>query len=175
MKKYLLFIPLLIISCQKETKTEISVENDSMEIIEDSSVFGEKLPNQDSVINNLPQTKEVLKTGVMRNIEGNKIVRTADAFMLPFTIGEEFTEEQQEFILKIKNYDQPKIKAQIESNEKDFNIRFNQIRLADGSLDGPFGKNIEYETPEDGEIWLVIGKNNMASGKSTGKFTVSIE
>lgn len=42
------------------------------------------------------------RRGAMRTVEGNKIIRTVDASQLPFTIGEEFTDENQQFILVIK-------------------------------------------------------------------------
>ena len=55
------------------------------------------------------------------------------------------------------------------------NIRFNQIKLADGEFDGPFGRDISYLIKKSGEIWLLISKSNMASEKATGKFTVSLK
>ena len=47
------------------------------------------------------------RRGAMRTVEGNKIIRTVDASQLPFTIGEEFTDENQQFILVIKNFNKP--------------------------------------------------------------------
>jgi hypothetical protein len=38
---------------------------------------------KDSVINNAPKTKEVLKTGVMRTVKDGKITRTVDAEQFP--------------------------------------------------------------------------------------------
>jgi hypothetical protein len=111
----------------------------------------------------------------MRDEKDGQIIRTADANQLPFTIGEEFTKDDQDFILKLTRYDRPNIKAKISTKEKDFNIRFNQIRLPNGNYDGPFGREITYETPGKGEVWLIIGKNNMASGNTKGSFTVTVE
>jgi len=127
------------------------------------------------VINNAPKTKEVLKTGVMRDVKEGKITRTVDAEQLPVTLGEEFTEDGQECTLKITGFSKPNIKAKISTNQKDFNIRFNQIRLPNGDYDGPFGREITYDVKEKGEVWLIIGKSNMASGNTKGSFTVSIE
>jgi hypothetical protein len=78
-------------------------------------------------------------------------------------------------VLKIVNYDQPTLKAKISTNEKDFNIRFNQIKLPNGEYDGPFGREISYDIQGKGEIWLIIGKSNMASGNTKGGFSVSVE
>ncbi len=45
------------------------------------------LRTKDSIINNAPATKEVLRKGVMRSEKEGQIVRTADASQLPFTLG----------------------------------------------------------------------------------------
>ncbi len=179
MKKSLLLIPLIIISCKKDPGTLEIQNKDSMSVSEqpDSAMKTDSaaLRMKDSIINNAPKTKEVLRTGVMRTVKDGQIIRTADAEQLPFTLGEEFTKDGQEFILKITNFDKPNIKAKISTNEKDFNIRFNQIKLPNGDYDGPFSREITYDIKEKGEVWLIIGKSNMASGNTKGNFTVSIE
>ncbi|GAB0156411.1 hypothetical protein CHRYSEOSP005_16760 [Chryseobacterium sp. Alg-005] len=179
MKKVLLLIPLIIISCKKETHVSETANNDSIMVTEqpdphaqaDSAAWKKK----DSIINNAPETKKVLREGVMRTEREGQIIRTADASQLPFTLGEEFTKDNQELVLKITNYDQPTLKAKISTHEKDFNIRFNQIKLPNGEYDGPFGREISYEIPTTGEVWLIIGKSNMASGSTKGGFSVSVE
>lgn len=179
MKKALLLIPLIIISCKKETPVSETVTNDSMAVTEQpdpkSQLDSAALKKKDSIINNAPATKEVLRQGVMRTEKEGQIIRTADASQLPFTLGEEFTKENQELVLKITNYNQPSLKATITTHEKDFNIRFNQIKLPNGKYDGPFGREITYEIPGNGEVWLIIGKSNMASGNTKGGFSVSVE
>jgi len=162
MKRSLLLIPLFIISCQKESAPVETQKNDSV-IVSEQPDTAPKMDSaavkmKDSVINNAPKTKEVLKTGVMRTVKDGKITRTVDAEQFPITLGEEF-----------------KIKAKISTNEKDFNIRFNQIKLPNGDFDGPFGREITYDVKDKGEVWLIIGKSNMASGNTKGSFTVSVE
>ncbi|PIF43147.1 hypothetical protein CLU96_0051 [Chryseobacterium sp. 52] len=179
MRKSLLLIPLIIISCKKEPNVTETPNKDSAVVTEmpdsaakaDSSVLRKK----DSIINNSPVTKEVLRKGVMRNEKEGQIIRTADASQLPFTLGEEFTKDGQELVLKLTHYDKPSIKAKISTNEKDFNIRFNQIKLPNGDYDGPFSREITYETKGTGEVWLIIGKSNMASGNTKGSFNISVE
>ncbi|UOU98785.1 hypothetical protein MUU74_02275 [Chryseobacterium daecheongense] len=179
MKKTLLLIPLFIISCKKESSVSEIVNSDSMIVAEQPAsqpqVDSAALKKKDSIVNNAPVTKEVLRQGVMRSEKEGQIIRTADASQLPFTLGEEFTKDNQELVLKITNYDQPTLKAKITTNEKDFNIRFNQIKLPNGEYDGPFGRDISYEIPTKGEVWLIIGKSNMASGNTKGGFSVSVE
>lgn len=179
MKKALLLIPLIIISCKKDPNVTEIKDKDSMAITElpdpQSQMDSAAMRKQDSVINNAPVTKEVLRKGVMRNEKDGQIIRTADASQLPFTLGEEFTKDNQELVLKLTNYDEPSIKAKISTKEKDFNIRFNQIKLPNGEYDGPFGREISHEIPGKGEVWLIIGKSNMASGNTKGSFSVSVE
>ncbi|ALR31596.1 hypothetical protein ATE47_14250 [Chryseobacterium sp. IHB B 17019] len=179
MKKSLLLIPLIIVACKKDPNISETQKQDSIMVTEQPAstekTDSAALRMKDSIINNAPKTKEVLRTGVMRNVKDGQIIRTADAEQLPFTLGEEFTKDDQEFILKITDFDKPSIKAKISTKEKDFNIRFNQIKLPNGDYDGPFGREITYEVKEKGEVWLIIGKSNMASGNTKGAFTVSVE
>ena len=95
--------------------------------------------------------------------------------MIPLTISDEFTTDQQKYILKIKNFSEKKINATINPGTADMNVRFNQIKYADGTFDGPFGLQIAQDINKSGEIWLIVGKNLMASGKPTGKFTISLK
>ncbi|NML70249.1 hypothetical protein HHL23_10615 [Chryseobacterium sp. RP-3-3] len=179
MKKSLLLIPLIIISCKKEANISETPNMDSAVVTEmpDASAKADsaELRKKDSIINNAPVTKEVLRKGVMRSEKEGQIIRTADASQLPFTLGEEFTKDGQELVLKLTHYDKTTIKAKISTNEKDFNIRFNQIKLPNGDYDGPFSREIIYETKGKGEVWLIIGKSNMASGNTIGSFNVSVE
>lgn len=178
-KSVLLFIPLLFIACKKEIPVTETTMKDSV-IVNEKPVpqpGSESLDirEKDSVINNAPITKEVLRTGVMREEKDRVIVRMADGERLPFTIGEEFTEKHDKLILKIANFNKSKISAKIAIKQQDFNIRFNQIKLPDGKMDGPFMREITYDVTKPGEIWLIIGKNNMADGKTTGSFSVTVE
>lgn len=180
MKKILLLIPLIIISCKKESKIQETQNTDSLATTTEQTANPEKTDSsavkmKDSIINNAPKTKEVLRTGVMREVKDGQIIRTVDGEHLPITLGEEFTKDNQELVLKITDYSNPEIKARISTKEKDFNIRFNQIKLPNGDYDGPFGRDLTYEIKNKGEVWLIIGKSNMASGNTKGNFTVSIE
>lgn len=177
MKKLLFIIPLVIFSCKKESAISETASKDSLENVEKvQKISKDSIAKRDSAINNSPITKEVLRTGVMREVEGNKIIRIADAEQLPFNIGEEFTGDNQEFILKIKNFAKDNISASIKPENSDMNIRINQIKLPNGDYDGPFGREISnYEVPQKGEVWLLVGKSNMASGETKGNFTVSVE
>lgn len=169
----------MILSCKKEAAVSQLPNEDSVivseQMIPPSGFDSVDARKKDSVINNAPVTKEVLQKGVMREEKDRVIIRSADGEHLPFTIGEEFTEKHDKLILKITNFSKPRITAKIATQQKDFNIRFNQIKLPDGKMDGPFMREITYDVPKKGEIWLIIGKNNMADGKTTGSFSVSVD
>ena len=101
MKKSLLLIPLIIISCKKEANISETPNRDSAVVTEmhdAARADSAELRKKDSIVNNAPVTKEVLRKGVMRNEKEGQIVRTADASQLPFTLGEEFTKEGQELV-----------------------------------------------------------------------------
>lgn len=91
MKKSLLLIPLIIISCKKEVNVSETLNRDSAVVTEmpDSATKTDsaQLRKQDSIINNAPATKEVLRKGVMRSEKEGQIIRTADATQLPFYPG----------------------------------------------------------------------------------------
>lgn len=183
MKKYILLSAFALLACKKESAVEtVSEAKDSVLVVEnqDSVVANinhnqeDSLKIKDSIINNAPHTKKVLREGVMREETKKEIIRKADVSMLPFNVGEEFKEENQQFILKISDYDKPEIVAEIKS-DKGMNIRFNQVKFADGSVDGPFGRTLNIKNKGKGEIWLIIGKSNMASGEAKGHFSVKVE
>lgn len=173
MKKILLLIPLIIIACKKEADVKVQDK--------DSTVITEQ-PNPESKQDSGAIIKKDLTVGktsvskeITRSEKDGQIIRTAEASQLPFSFEDTFTKDNQGLILKITNYNRDNIKAIISTEEKDFNIRFNQIKLPDGEYDGPFGREIDYEIKAKGEVWLIIGKSNMASGNTQGNFKVNVE
>ena len=176
MKKFLVILPFLIISCQKkEVISENGIKSDSV-ILSDQTVIDNKIDSAANgivAIDDLNATKATFKT--FRIVDGDSIVKTINADMIPLTITDEFTPKVQKMVLKIKNFDRAKIVGKITSENPQMNIRFNQIKLTNGDFDGPFGRELNYEIKEKGEIWLIIAKSNMASGDATGKFKIRIE
>ena len=166
MKKLILLVAIVLWSCNK---TESVGESTSK-----TDPLFEKTVVEDT-LKEIQTEIPAGRKGMMREVEGNKIIRTADAQQIPFNIGEEFTEEDQQFIVKIKNFKQKTISGEVTPENAEMNIRFNQIKLPDGTFDGLFGRQISYTAKNDGELWLIIGKRNMASGETKGKFSVSIK
>lgn len=176
MKKLLAILPFFLLSCQKkEIKSDNLVKNDSVIVTERSDMTSK----MDSAANGVVALDEnnALKNSFVKDrvVEGNKIIRTIHANQRPIRFSDEFTDVDQQIIIKIKNFKTDKISGTITPENPEMNIRFNQIKLGNGDFDGPFGRDLKYDVKEKGEIWVIISKSNMASGDVTGKFTVYLE
>lgn len=172
-KTILLIIPLMILSCKKEAVVSDISQKDSSVVSElpspQSRLDSANMPKSDSLIKKDSVNKELVRE------EKDKVIVITKDGSGPFKIDEEFTDKHDKLILKIVNFNKSKITAKITTKQQDFNIRFNQIKLPDGKMDGPFMREITYNVPTSGELWLIIGKNNMADGKITGSFSVNVE
>ncbi|WP_417427870.1 hypothetical protein [Halpernia sp.] len=173
MKKLIFLLPFLLIACKKDTTVISTTTNPDSVLVSNQKTSDEKI-NQDSLIANSPAVEKVLDEGVNRSTDKNEIIRTAVGSMLPFKIGDQFTEDNQKLILKIKNVSKPHLKISIETKNP-MNIRVNQIKYPDGSFDGPFGQTLKLDTPQKGEYWIIIGKSLMADGNSKGHFSLEVE
>ena len=176
MKKLLVLIPLMIFACTKKEVTSENIANNDSAIVSDQNVIDNKMDSAANGIVSLDEnnaSNESFKT--VRAIDGDSIIQNINAEKLPLTITDEFTNDRQKLIIKINNFTGKEIVGKVTSNNSDMNIRFNQIKLPNGDYDGPFGADLDYKIEKPGEIWLIIGKNLMASGKPTGKFTVTLK
>ncbi|WHF50474.1 hypothetical protein QGN23_08485 [Chryseobacterium gotjawalense] len=176
MKKLLAILPLIIMSCQKkEVVSENTVNKDSV-ILSEQKTIHNKMDSAANGIVSIDENnalKESFKTE--RTVDGNKIIQTINADQLPILLSDEFTTEDEEMVVKIRDFNRSQLAGKITPENSDMNIRFNQIKLANGDYDGPFGRDIKYDIKGKGEIWLIIGKSNMVSGEAKGKFTLNLE
>ena len=177
MKKLLFLIPFVLFSCKKEASVETSTNSDSVIATDQTTVVNpvDTLSLKDSTVVENPKTENTTTSSDVRTIDGNKIIHTIDGSKIPMKISDEFTRNEQQLIIKVKDFKGKKISGNIFPENEMMNIRFNQIKLADGGFDGPFGREISYDIKKPGEIWLLISKSNMASGEVTGKFKVNIK
>ncbi|WP_051190350.1 hypothetical protein [Kaistella palustris] len=175
MKKLIVLLPVLLFSCnKKEAVTETSANRDSAVAVDHNEVE-KPFDSTATGITTLPHEPAKNASATFRVAEGNKIIKTINGDAIPLKISDEFTTDDQSYILKIKNFTNRKITGKIVPENSAMNIRFNQIKLADGSYDGPFGREISYDVPKPGEIWLLVSKSNMASGETRGKFTIGLK
>lgn len=117
---------------------------------------------------------QTTQNNAFRYVEGRTIIKIINGDMLPLSLEENFTNSDQQYIIKIKNFQGGEISGKVIPENPQMNIRFNQIKKADGGYDGPFGREISYSVESPGEIWLILGKSNMASGNATGPFVVEL-
>lgn len=66
------------------------------------------------------------------------------------------------------------IHAILEGKSDSSNIRIGQIQMPDGSLDGPFGKQLNYKVAAPGKYKFIVSENMMAEGEWAGDFTIKI-
>ena len=152
--KYWALIPLFLVACKKEPE-----------------IKEQKIDTVTTIEKPIDSLSTILKT----EKESNQNIVTVDASKMPIRLNLEITNPNDHIILRLENLNQTKIKGYLKT-EKPMNIRFNQIRMPNNTFDGPFSQTIEYDTKQKGEYWLVLSKNNMASGEApTGKFFIKIE
>ena len=175
MKTEILLSTFLMMACsKKEAVTEITTGNDSAAVSDEVTVNVPADSPQNGVVSMDTVQNQQPVSGTFRATEGNKIIKTINGDMIPLTVRDEFVNDDQRYILKIKNFDRQNISGEIIPENPQMNIRFNQIKLPNGETYGPFGRGMIFKFRESGEIWLIIGRSNMASGASTGKFEIQI-
>lgn len=68
-----------------------------------------------------------------------------------------------------------KLSATLSSPDSLANIRFSQIILPDGKMDGPFGRDMNYDLPINGTYRIRIHENMMAGDPWEGNFAVKVQ
>ncbi len=64
--------------------------------------------------------------------------------------------------------------AKLIPSEARANLLINQVQMPDSSLDGPFGRELEYKIKTPGIYKLIIGESLMAEGNWKGDFLVKV-
>jgi len=82
--------------------------------------------------------------------------------------------ETERIVLEFDSPGHQRLQGQITSLNSSANIRFNQIILPDSTMDGPFGRNINYDLPIEGCYRLILGESLMAGDPWGGTFKVEI-
>lgn len=67
-----------------------------------------------------------------------------------------------------------KLYANLYSKDKEANIRFTRILLPDGTVAGPFFRDIEYDLPQDGVYKIAINENMVAGVPWSGDMKVQL-
>lgn len=82
--------------------------------------------------------------------------------------------ETQTVYIKLKSDGYTKLSANLTSNDSTANVRFSQIIMPNGEMDGPFGRDIQYNLPLNGDYILTVNENIMAGDPWEGNFKVSV-
>ena len=143
----LLIIAVTIISCssKQEEKTEKSIT----EIAKNNSDHKQIVTPSDSGIVKLSL------------IDGKGTVKT-------------FKKKNQTIYIEFLSEKYKRITAHISSPDTLANIRISQIFLPDGTMDGPFGKDMECQLPMDGLYKISINENMMAGDPWSGIVWINI-
>ena len=83
--------------------------------------------------------------------------------------------ENQTVYIEFINNGYKKVTAHLSSSDSLANIRFSQIFLPDKTMDGPFGRDIEYQLPTDGLYKLSVNENMMAGDPWSGIFNIYLK
>lgn len=67
------------------------------------------------------------------------------------------------------------LKASVKPDSLPANIRINQIVSPSGKMDGPFGRDMEYELNEAGQWKIIVGESNMQGDDYKGRFTLYVK
>jgi len=85
-----------------------------------------------------------------------------------------YKKSRKQVLLDFENSGYAVLKGIITTQDSTANIRFNQIIMPNGEMDGPFGREIEYKLAGDGQYYLVLGESLMAGDPWEGNFNVEI-
>jgi hypothetical protein len=85
-----------------------------------------------------------------------------------------YKQADQGINLRFPSGDYTRMTGMITSKDSMANIRFSQIVMPDGQMDGPFGKDISYGLPVKGDYLLLLRENLMAGDPWAGDFQVTV-
>lgn len=83
--------------------------------------------------------------------------------------------EERDYVnLVFNSEDFTKMTTTLSAQDSTANIRFSQIVMPNGDMDGPFGATISYHLPIQGDYLLLIHENQMAGDPWSGDFEINI-
>ena len=127
--------------------------NQSQEKTHQDTVMGQEnsIPINTSPVGDITQDSLILKTD-WDSVARHKIMRKQDTIIL-------------------NNPNFKRIQAEIAADSLG-NIRINQIIKPDGSSDGPFGRELDYEVKTPGPYKLIIGESKMQGDPFSGDYVL---
>lgn len=83
--------------------------------------------------------------------------------------------ENQTVYIEFSSKGSKKLSAHLSSPDSLANIRFSQIFMPDGKMDGSWGRDMEYDLPMDGTYKISVHENMMAGDPWAGVFKVEVK
>jgi len=132
------------------------------------------------------EKKDTSETGVSIEKESDnkkvgQVISPSDSAIIVLNLseGQGFAQirkkEDQTIYIQFESEGYKKISAKLSSPDSLANIRFSQIFLPDGTMDGPFGRDLEYDLSADGIYKISIHENMMAGDPWSGIFNVQVD
>ncbi len=122
------------------------------------------------------------------NVEANSFANNEDNLVLPSDSGvikielidgegyiKTKKEKEQSITIEFSSVGYKKLSGELTSPDSVANIRFSQITMPDGTMDGPFGRDIQYDLPSDGIYKLSIHESLMAGDPWGGELNIHIK
>jgi len=82
--------------------------------------------------------------------------------------------EGQSVYLKFSSGDYTRLAGSLSSTDSSANIRFSQMTMPNGEMDGPFGREISHDLPVRGDYLLRISESLMAGDPWGGEVDITI-
>ncbi len=117
----------------------------------------ESTTNQQQII--LPNDSGIIRINL---VDGKGFVRTQK-------------QEGQTIYIDFQSKGYKKLSGHLSSPDSIANIRFSQIFMPDGTMDGPFGRDVEYQLPQNGHYRLSIHESLMAGDPWSGVMNIEIQ
>lgn len=83
-------------------------------------------------------------------------------------------EKEKPVYLEFDSHGYSKLDAQLSVVDSMANVRISQIIMPNGEMDGPFGRDIQYDLPIEGSYKLLIHESLMAGDPWGGDFTINV-
>lgn len=128
------------------------------------------------------QKEEIVnETTINNKVKSEEIVMPSDSGVVKINLTDGKgsvriqKKEDQTIYIEFPSNGYKKVSGWLSSPDSLANIRFSQIIMPDGTMDGPFGREVEYELPKEGIYRISIHENMMAGDPWAGIFDVKIE
>lgn len=130
--------------------------------------------------NNSPRQAATVSTSEDATSPTNTVLHPAEADTITLNIqngkatARIYKVADQHINIKFNAGDFTRMTGTVTSPDSTANIRFSQILMPDGQMDGPFGRDISYNLDKRGNYVLFLHENQMAGDPWAGEIIVGL-